>query len=687
MRHPLCKKPFLGLLTFFLFHSLWNNPVTGVRLPQNRPKAELSSSTSTPNPTTSPEIQARLQHALFYRMLYEYLARCYEGSCPTSSNPPTADPFDPNIPLPVAETVGTPVVKGYQHARECYRKNSWKDPQTQTEYPGMPELVWSELAETLVPTLLKNKARKNLLGLNGRPPSSHRDHSLRHQQRRNTSHITKQPEISLERKQSFDHKVPVAGTRSNGIQSDIASPSNHTRRVPVGAQKPLDAPVPGRYSLLALSNRLLKPDDLSKNNEPRKLELSNPPVGEPSAAQTNGTFPSASPSVAPQPNVSESALKLKLAMESKAQDTKNKAAAKKRQHESKSKLKSHKALMEKNVRRALKKIHQLATNFGKSAKVATATELELMKIFPVPTPKDELPLALPVEYVPGNIDCPVDCDPTICDDPPSKLTQCFSATSEEELAQGEAENESTTPVVKKQHLCRPFSNPSTLECPTGFVRCSLATPTRNKVVTLPVSSVTEPLYKNITIDGYNMHQCLRLLFLPPTTQCDVSSLPAMMAATGPVMGYGGNAAFPQVKGNGRVAQFSRIQMLEPGTFQMCIVQFGVKPSSSTPVTGKQETTPEEVVVLDAVSIGTVTGFRPGGETTQTPGPPSTSTSTVHELNSTLAPTPGPQVSAKPAELTATSLAATPLATSTPPNKNTGTSTVLLQPSAAVTPSP
>lgn len=116
--------------------------------------------------------------------------------------------------------------------------------------------------------------------------------------------------------------------------------------------------------------------------------------------------------------------------------------------------------------------------------------------------KEDLPLAIKAtnntaEDGMGGVDCPMDCDPKICDNSPTESTQCFKV----DRSSG-----------KKQHLCKPFEKVETLRCPQDFVRCAMAAPAKGKIYT--VSLFKNAIFTLITVP--HMHNTLHFdLLLRP----------------------------------------------------------------------------------------------------------------------------------------------------------------------------
>lgn len=317
-------------------------------------------------------------------------------------------------------------------------------------------------------------------------------------------------------------------------------------------------------------------------------------------------------------NVKDIAVQLRKALTKKRKLSQEKAEAEEGRKEQEKNLEEHKKRLREKEAGAVEKMRTYETLLSEVEELAKVADTAFVKVanFSLPNESD-VPRALPVEGgALGNFDCPIHCDPTICTEPPSDLTQCFQTVNKDQTA--------TASSTEKQHLCAPFANPDTLDCSPGYVPCSQATPQENAEFKVPVSTLQKPEYANITIHGYNMHQCLRLILLPPTENCDAKNVASMMMATGPIMGYGGNAVYPTVTQDGHTAQFNQIQLLQEGTFQLCIVQFGKKPAKS-PMEAAASFQNEGILVSHATIAGKIKGIKPG-QTSSPTVKPSTSSS-------------------------------------------------------------
>ncbi|KAH8584674.1 rhoptry neck RON6 [Cryptosporidium sp. chipmunk genotype I] len=171
------------------------------------------------------------------------------------------------------------------------------------------------------------------------------------------------------------------------------------------------------------------------------------------------------------------------------------------------------------------------------------------------------------------LDCPLSCSPSSCDNKPKESTHCFRA---ETLKDGSFTSN-----------CVPFTNPKTLTCPKGFIRCALSQPSRGNLYEILKSAEMNPEYsiktannkkRSIAISGRNMHQCLRLLVVSKKTSCNIENIFAAVDESRQLIVPNGNSVFPIIKGD--VALFENVQVKKAGRFQLCLLQFYQDPNIS-----------------------------------------------------------------------------------------------------------
>lgn len=172
------------------------------------------------------------------------------------------------------------------------------------------------------------------------------------------------------------------------------------------------------------------------------------------------------------------------------------------------------------------------------------------------------------------LDCPLSCSPSSCDNSPKEPTHCFRA---ETLKDGTFTSN-----------CVPFTNPKTLTCPKGFIRCALSQPSRGNLYEIlrapeidPKSNIKATGHdkkRSIAISGRNMHQCLRLLVVSKKTSCNIENIFAAVDESRQLIIPNGNSVFPVIKGD--VALFEDVQVKKPGKFQLCLLQFYQDPNIS-----------------------------------------------------------------------------------------------------------
>lgn len=87
----------------------------------------------------------------------------------------------------------------------------------------------------------------------------------------------------------------------------------------------------------------------------------------------------------------------------------------------------------------------------------------------------------------------------------------------------------------------------------------------------------EPPPQQLVIKGYNMHQCLRLFFVPEEIKCLAENIKQMMEESIKVMGLGGSASYPRIVTNSTTeksrAEFLNARVLKPGLWKVCLAQF------------------------------------------------------------------------------------------------------------------
>ncbi|POM82088.1 hypothetical protein CmeUKMEL1_00645 [Cryptosporidium meleagridis] len=174
----------------------------------------------------------------------------------------------------------------------------------------------------------------------------------------------------------------------------------------------------------------------------------------------------------------------------------------------------------------------------------------------------------------NGLDCPLSCSPSSCDNRPKEPTHCFKA---ETLKDGTFASN-----------CVPFTNPKTLTCPKGYIRCALSQPSRGNLYEILKSTETSPessiktlsnnKKRSIAISGRNMHQCLRLLVVSKKTSCNIENIFAAVDESRQLIIPNGNSVFPTIKGD--VALFEDVQVKKAGKFQLCLLQFYQDPNIS-----------------------------------------------------------------------------------------------------------
>lgn len=172
------------------------------------------------------------------------------------------------------------------------------------------------------------------------------------------------------------------------------------------------------------------------------------------------------------------------------------------------------------------------------------------------------------------LDCPLSCSPSSCDNNPKETTHCFRADT---LKDGTFTSN-----------CVPFTNPKTLTCPKGFIRCALSQPSRGNLYEIlrtpeidpknDIKTINRDKKRSIAISGRNMHQCLRLLVVSKKTSCNIENIFAAVDESRQLIIPNGNSVFPVIKGD--IALFEDVQVKKAGKFQLCLLQFYQDPNIS-----------------------------------------------------------------------------------------------------------
>lgn len=101
----------------------------------------------------------------------------------------------------------------------------------------------------------------------------------------------------------------------------------------------------------------------------------------------------------------------------------------------------------------------------------------------------------------------------------------------------------------------------------------------------------------IIIEGYNLHQCLRLLFVPEDVKCVFENMNVLVQESISIMGLGGSQSYPHIAVDPvtkkTTAEFASVNVLKPGNWKVCLVQFA-KPQGAT-----------DTVILGLEPIGTL----------------------------------------------------------------------------------
>lgn len=308
--------------------------------------------------------------------------------------------------------------------------------------------------------------------------------------------------------------------------------------------------------------------------------------------------PTAAPTAAEKEGLVAHAREMEKRMKQKLSEWEKKRAEKKTQEKAQAEtLQKEKHGLATQVEQMNEMMHRLDVHVKKAAELVKDAEGKVLRDLGYGMVSEEnLPRAIYAEGKPRPQECPTLCDPAYCDDVPDAPTHCFHA-----VRQGQK-------TVRK---CRPFDDPETLKCPTDFVLCSLVAPDRGRSFTIPVSTQKRPIYEEVDITGINLHQCLRLAFIPPEVPCTVDTASQAINASLAIMGFGSSASYPHIE-DGK-AQFKGIQVIQEGNFTLCLVQFTRAPSAKTLT---------DIRLVGAEVIGTVQGVLPKTTTsTRTTGGP------------------------------------------------------------------
>lgn len=126
-----------------------------------------------------------------------------------------------------------------------------------------------------------------------------------------------------------------------------------------------------------------------------------------------------------------------------------------------------------------------------------------------------------------------------------------------------------------------------------FVRCGTVAAAKGKKYELLVTNVTDTASAGhvLILEGYNLHQCIRLLLVPDDVKCVPENIDVLVEKSTAIMG--GSPAFPKIVKTykGSQAEFSNIRVNQAGTWKACLVQFA-KPEG-------------DMMILGAEPIGTV----------------------------------------------------------------------------------